>query len=51
MTLNKLGKVMHLTLAVDFAISQVFNFFSLRDLRDIGCSNIHVFSLNKVTLY
>ena len=51
MTLNKLGIVMHLTLAVDFAIFQVFNFFSLRDLRDIGCSNIHVFSLNKVTLY
>ena len=36
MTLNKLGIVMHLTLAVDFAIFQVFNFFSLRDLRDIG---------------
>ena len=54
MTLDKLGIVMHLTLAVDFAIFQVFSFFlffSLRDLRDIGCSNIHVFSLNKVTLY
>ena len=43
---------LQLVVAFDLtAIFQIFNFFSLRDLRDIGCSNIHVSSLNKVTLH